>query len=139
MDEERTRLDAAYRATTYRVAAPGGPLDLRVGTPEPALEALLDALGVRSWAFVSAANPRSRPAAPADNERAHAALLARVRAQGWQALEGVGLPAAGWAPERSLFIAGITRAQALELGRQFGQNAILWGASGGPAELAWLT
>ena len=138
MDEEHACLAAAYCATTYRIAAPGGPLDLRVGAAEPALDALLESLGVSSWAFVSAANPRSRPAAPADNERAHAALLMRVRAAGWHVLEGVGLPDAGWAPERSLFVAGIPRAQALRLAREFGQNAIVCGAIGSPAELAWL-
>ena len=132
MDPDRDRLEAAYRATTYRVATAGGPLEIRVGESEPALDAT-------SWAFVSAANPGSRPASRADNERAHAALLARVHDGGWQSREGAGLPAAaGWAPERSQFIAGIGRTDALRLGREFRQNAILVGVAGGPAAFAWL-
>ena len=139
MDGQRDPLDAVYRATTYRVETPGGPLDLRIGEPAPALDSLLAALGLGSWAFVSAANPGSRPASQADNQRAHSALLAHVREGGWPAFEGVGLPATpGWAPERSLLIAGITHDDALRLGREFGQNAVLLGVPGAPAQLAWV-
>ena len=139
MDDLRAHLDAVYRETTYRVEAPGRSLAIRLGEPAPALDSLLAAVGLTSWAFVSAANPHSRPASRADNERAHAALLAHVREGGWPVFEGLGLPAApGWAPERSLLVVGIAHRDALRLGREFGQNAILLGVAGAPAELAWL-
>ena len=64
MDDQRAHLDAVYRETTYRVEAPGRSLAIRLGEPAPALDSLLAAVGLTSWAFVSAANPHSRQCFP---------------------------------------------------------------------------
>ena len=40
-----------------------------------------------------------------------------------------------WEPEQSLLALGVGKAQAIELGRRFGQNAVVWGTAGGLAEL----
>lgn len=40
-----------------------------------------------------------------------------------------------WPAERSVLVLGIERAIAIELGRRFGQRAILCGRLGGPATL----
>ena len=45
-----------------------GPYDLKVGATHPAFDAALDALGVASWGFISAANPMSQ-AGPACQSR----------------------------------------------------------------------
>lgn len=44
-----------------------------------------------------------------------------------------------WPPEKSLLILEIEREEAHELGRQFGQNAIVYGKSGGTPELLMIS
>lgn len=45
----------------------------------------------------------------------------------WAVYEGAGQGRAGdWAPEPSLMVLGIDRAQAEKLGRRYGQYAIVW-------------
>ena len=48
--------------------------------------------------------------------------------------EGVGEDPA-WPPEASLLILGMRPGQAVKVGRQFGQLAVLVGRTGGPAHL----
>ena len=54
--------------------------------------------------------------------------------------EGQGVPdAADWEPEISLLVLGIGREQAVAIGRDFGQLAIVCGRPGGVAELVACT
>jgi Protein of unknown function (DUF3293) len=131
-------LEAAYLATTFRVEAPGGKIDIRVGHKQPKLDALLLQLGATEWAYVTAWNPGSRLARADQNTFAQDELLRLVRDRGFAFYEGLGIPdIEGWAPERSIWIARIGRREAIELGRQFGQNAIVLGSLSGVAELVW--
>jgi hypothetical protein len=131
-------LEAAYLATTFRVEAPNENIDIRVGHMQPKLDALLLQLGATEWAYVTAWNPGSRLARSDQNTFAQDELLRLVRDRGFVLYEGLGIPdLEGWAPERSTWIAGIGRREAIELGRQFGQNAIVIGSWGGVVELVW--
>ena len=126
----------AYRCTTYRLAAPGGYIDIRIGRRHPRLDVLLSALSVTEWAFITAWNPGSNLGSTAQNTAAQVELERIVREGGHAFYPGEGIPdLAGWAPERSLWIAGVARAAAVELGRRFGQKAIVVGSSGASAEL----
>lgn len=137
-DRERARLLPFYLATTYRAAAPAGPIDLRIGQPSPALDRLLESLGARTWAFISAANPRSQALPEPENAARHGAFRALVEQRGLRFFAGEGIPdEAGWVAEPSLLIPGLPLDQALELATSFGQNAIVWGERGTPARLAW--
>ncbi len=133
----RADLDAAYRATAYTAGTPRGTLTLRVGEPSPALDALLASEGATSWAFITAYNPGSvlRPAA--ENEARQRDLRAAVEALGYTFYEGQGI-GAGWPPEASLLIPGVSEDQAAALGRRFGQAAIVVGQMGGTPRLLWL-
>ena len=137
-DEQRRRFEAAYRATTYAAALPGGVVALRVGGTHSALDAFLAAAGATSWAFVSAWNPRSAPLPAEENATRQRALVAAVGALGLAAFPGVGRGDDGSPPEESLLIAGITRDAAGALGERFSQNAVVFGELGRPAELLWL-
>lgn len=124
-------LDAAYRATTYRVCLPQGAIDLRVDVAAPALDRWLEQHSHHCWAFISAVNPGSIPQSAAENARRHAELTAAVAALGLDCTPAFGIPdGADWVPEPSLFIAGLDRPEALALARRFGQNAIVWGKRG---------
>jgi hypothetical protein len=136
---DRLALDAAYRATTYRVHAPERAIDVRIARGHPELDALLAAMRAETWAVVTACNPRSRPESPEVNRERHARLVEAVERTGLLHLEADGVPADDrWTPERSLFVAGLSRQQAASLGHRFEQNAIVYGVRGGVAELVWL-
>lgn len=130
-------VEAAYRRTTYRVDAPGGPIALRIGERSHALDALLRGLLCESWAFVSAANPASRLLPEADNAQRHQALAARLNDAGWTWYSGCGIADDGGWREQSAWVAGISAADAAALGRAFGQNAVVAGRLDDVAELLW--
>ena len=128
-------LVAAYRAAEYHVIAPV-PFILRVSEHSPALDTLLGEHAASQWAFVTACNPGSVPLPDAENAARSAGLLAEVA--GYTTYPGEGRDAAGGWAEESVLIVGIGRAEAVELGRRWGQAAILAGGRGGPAELVWI-
>lgn len=120
-------LRAAFLGTRYGPAGERGELSVQRGPPP--------AWACGTWAVVTAWNPGGLPASPADNARAGAALLARVRNAGFDpvpALNGE----AGWT-EAALLVPRASLRQAAEWGAAFGQAAVLWGA-GARAALVWL-
>jgi hypothetical protein len=132
-------LDAKYRATTYRVFVRDGvPIDLHIGEASAALDALLAGHVAKTWAFITAWNPASRRWSAEENDSRQAELRNEVRARGWRSLEGAGVPArSDWQPEASLLVLDISKADAVALGRRFGQNAIVAGRLGEAAELIY--
>lgn len=134
-----TKLDDVYRATTYRVHAPGARrIDLRIGERSAALDGLLEERRATSWAFMTAWNPGSRPLPEAENARRQAGLLALLRERGFEWLAGSGIPAGGdWQPEESVLVLDVDREDAVAIARAFGQAAIVWGVRGGAAELVY--
>ena len=139
MASDESRLKPAYIATTFRIESPSGSIDIRIGQKQPKLDGLLLQLGVTEWAYVTAWNPGSRPTSRSENASAQDDLTRVVRDRGFTSYEGDGIPdTEGWAPERSIWIAGISRQEAAQIARDFGQNAIVIGTLGGVAELVWL-
>ena len=133
------KLEEAYLSTSYWVEEVKRPFKIRVGKSNPQLENLLTRYGVNSWAYITACNPRSTPQTLEENERQHAKLLHATQSLGCQALSGHGVGDDGiWPPEKSLLILGIDRISACELGKHFGQNAIVVGERGGSPELLML-
>lgn len=117
-------------------SSPLGPFILRIGAPSPAADRLCEQLGHRSWVYITACNPRSRVLTPQQNAARMAQLEQLLRAQGWQFFPGAGRGEdPSWAPEPSLFVPGIDRELALQLGRHFHQHAVVYGEQGGTAEL----
>lgn len=132
------QLLAAYRNAEYVVF--GEPqIVLRIGAANGALDALLQAHGAPGAAFISAANPRGRRIPERANRAAQLALAGAVRQAGFACYPGEGHdPSGAWRAEPSLLVLGIMRAQAAELGRRFGQNAIVYARRGGAPELVLL-
>ena len=128
---------AAYQDADYVVFAEP-PIVLKVGIPSPRLDALLEAEGVPCAAFVTAANPRSKPRSKEENARALAGLDQLVAASGypWRPAEGRE-PDGSWV-EPSRLVLGISRDNAETLGRLFGQNAILFIEKGRAPEVVVL-
>ena len=128
------KLMEAYQAADYVVFAEP-EFVLKIGEPSRRMDALLEQEGATTAAFLTAANPRSKPQSPAQNASALSALDQLVAAAGypWRAGEGRE-PDGSWV-EPSRLVIGIYRENAEALGRLFGQNAIVFVEKGGPPEL----
>ena len=132
MGETQTNLPLdlhdAYLKTTYRVSTDTGVINIRIGERQPSLDELLEAAGAASWAFITAFNPHSTPVSDAQNIMRQADLRRHVIGAGYPVHDAMGEPDGGdWLPEDSLLILGMTRADAIGLGRRFHQNAIVFG------------
>ena len=128
-------LRAAYEKALYVVY--GTPeLVLRVGEPSEALDALMDEEGAETAAYLTAANPRGELQAKRENELSSAALHQALADAGYSCLLGEGRdPKGEWPPEPSVLALGISRREAMVIGRSYEQNAIVFIERGRPAEL----
>ncbi len=132
------RHDEVYIETAYRVADGAQRFSIRVGERCAPIDALLDAHDAEEWAYVTAHNPGGRRADADANEAAQQRLEAALRASARPVLHGEGVgDDGGWPPEPSLLVLGLTRADAVALARRFGQEAIVAGRRGAPAELVY--
>ncbi|MDX1682449.1 MAG: DUF3293 domain-containing protein [Phycisphaeraceae bacterium] len=132
-------LEQAYRRTRYRAELPIGPVVIRIGQPTPALDQWLADEDFHDWAFLTAANPFSRPTDPDTNAARQAQLADRLRKDGWRFYTGEGIPDEGddWSAEPSWMVVDIDPDTAMAIAREFNQNAIVTGRCGEPARLTW--
>ena len=134
MDEGLLR---AYGQTLFVADVPScGHVCIRIGEKTDLMDELLDSTGASTWAFITASNPASIPLTPQDNQDRNVELGDRIASLGLTAWPGVGQSQHDdWPPEESLLVLGVDRNLAVQLGREFGQFAIVVGVRGGPAEL----
>ena len=119
-------LVAAYRRTEFRVADRGWSFVLRHDEHSKVLEECHRAFGVTCSAYITAWNPRSEVMSREQNEAAQARLEAEVQAAGLECLRGIGVdPSGPWPGEPSVLVLGISTDDAMRLGREYGQNAIV--------------
>lgn len=124
MNEEAALL-RAYRETDY-VVFTRPPFTLRVDEASPALLDLHEACGVRASAYLTACNPGSRLLPELENADRQARLRSALVRRGHALFEGIGRhPGGGWPGEASFLILGLELAEAMALGREWGQRAIL--------------
>ncbi len=136
--EERMRLEEAYRRTSFIVRSESDSIVRRVGNPAPEMDVILNEKSVEEWAFVTACNPRSMNLPEEENRARQESLEKLVSQRGYAVMRGEGVGDGGdWLPEPSLLILGISKKAAIELGRLFGQNAVVAGRVGQAVELLW--
>ena len=133
------RLEAAFKATTYRVSTEEGEFALRIGQLDHRFDAFVAALGGGSWGIVTAANPAARRCAEADNVRALQALQDRVGRLGiafrhtcHHADDGA------WPDEKGVLLLNADVNEICCLARDFGQCACVVGSVGHAPELVWI-
>lgn len=124
----------AFRAAAYHVN-----LDMvawatiRVDLPLPA--DLVELVGSRPWAFITAWNPQARRRPPAENLAAQSNLLAALQAQPDALMRpAIGVGSSGWI-EPSLFVVGPDVAELDQLASAYGQLAYVHGEAGSAALL----
>lgn len=129
-------LHRAFVATRFTVELAGVVYDIRVSERLPAaLEGYLGRVGVKDWAYVTAWNPNSVPLSVEEN-RVRQDVLRRELEPRHPLLAGVGIGSDGWS-EESLFVAGIDFAEAIRIGRSYGQLCVVAGTSEDVARLVY--
>ncbi|SOD41649.1 DUF3293 domain-containing protein [Nitrosovibrio sp. Nv4] len=123
-------LIAAYRSTNYRAGTGEDGITLRVGEYSEPLSRLFAQSGHRCAAFITACNPFGALENREANMKACADLrdrLDRYVARPDQIIEGMGIGSSGaWPPEKSFLVLGLDLETSRTLGREFGQNAVVW-------------
>jgi hypothetical protein len=135
--EERDRLEAAYRASTYFVDGPAGRFALRVGQTSAEVDALAAAHQVNTWTYITAHNPGSVMTAGQQNERRQRELEKTVEESYYPIYSGEGKGEGEWPAEPSLLVLGVSETAAAAMAHRFGQAAVLFGERGSPARLLW--
>ena len=126
----------AYKNTTYRVYLPHGEIDIRIGVLNPLLKELLLSNNVASWAFITACNPYSVMQNADVNTLLNTQLEDYLLGKRYLFFKGMGVgDDDSWEPETSFMVLNIRKEDAVKLGRQFKQNAIVIGVIGTSAEL----
>jgi len=119
-----------YICQNYRLQPGVEPLDF---------QAFLRQNGWRTFSFITAWNPFSgRSRSLAENQQAQAELEQKLGERNLTFLPAVARDQARkWPEEPGIFVFDTPLAQMLDLGTQFGQNAILWGEVDGTPEALW--
>ena len=128
-------LIAAYKNTRYHVFNTG--ITICIDENNVLLDELLRKQDAKSWAYITAYNPFSQTFTAEANDARHRLLLQSVAA--FSSFEGEGKGAdESWPPEKSLLILGISKEQAIAIGNEYEQNAIVYGEAGQTAQLLLL-
>jgi len=121
------KLIEAYQSTAFVVDGPNGEITLRIGKMSQEIDNLLSTHGAARCAFITAWNPRSIQLESEENSRRHAQLIERICQLGFFFFPGRGIDQnKNWTQEESVLVIGIERSLALDLGRKYGQNAIVF-------------
>jgi hypothetical protein len=132
-------LEAAFRATTYRVETSEGPFDLRIGRNDPAFDHFLHGQGVCRWGILTACNPGALHLSAEENQCRQEQLLMRLRALGCLFFAGCNVADQGdWPPEASCLILQLGEDELRTLARAFSQLAVVCGDTGSPPRLLWV-
>ncbi len=118
-------LDAVYEVTELGFS-------LKIGTSCPPLQTLLEYHQLPSFAILTAYNPKSALCSPRQNEQYHQKLIKALDQLPFPRFSGRGVdPKGQWPDEPNFLILGISKEEAVKLGSQFGQNAIVYGGADG--------
>ncbi len=114
----------AYTNTKFNVFIPA--IVIEIGKRNEDLDALIKKEGQTEWAYLTAYNPFSKELTDKENLKRQSHLLSKISDYKFYEGEGVGEDPT-WKPERSILIVGIARNEAISFGREFEQNAIVYG------------
>lgn len=129
----------SYNKALYSFEHNGRRIPLRIGQRCAELCDLLLAMGSAEAFCLTAWNPFSQRQTDESNEAAQAQLRTALDTLGALSLPAWGESADGsWEAEPGMLVFNIDRAQAIELGQRFRQNALLSIAADGTASLLLL-
>ena len=136
---EIANLQIAYQQAIYQVYDRDCTIQLQIGKSNSQLNSLLQKYNTSTWALITAANPYSQCLSEAENQQRHELITEYLKYFNFTTIDAVGKDEAGaWTPEQSLFILNINLCDAIAIGREFQQNAIVYGKSNKAPQLIWL-
>ena len=131
-----SELFEAYKNTTYLVYSPIGEIDIRIGVMNPLLQQLLLNNSSESWVFITAYNPYSVMQDAGVNTILNTQLEDYLSGKRYLFFKGIGVgDDDSWEAEASFMVLDIRKEDAIKLGKQFKQNAIVTGVIGNLPEL----
>lgn len=131
-------LEAAFRATRYRVDSAAGMFDLRIGVVNCAFDDFLRGQGVGCWGLLTAHNPGG-VRCDDDNAARQRRLLQRLQQLGWRYFAADNIADDGrWPPELSVLIVQVGEQALRALASEFSQAAVVCGEVGAAPCLVWL-
>ncbi|MGL5831995.1 MAG: DUF3293 domain-containing protein [Waterburya sp.] len=145
--ELKAHYEQAYKQAIYEVYNGQETTRVKIGEYCLPLNSLIlrgdydprSLLDCYSWAIITAFNPYSQTLTELENQQRHHQLRSHLEELQLPWLEALGRDQTGiWTPEQSFCILGLERLEAIAIGRQFEQNAIVYGELHQPAELQWL-
>lgn len=126
MDTISKELIKAYFKATFRVVDDKNEIILKPNVKSEDVVRLHSKHQVSTSALITAYNPYSEDTQQSINESAQTELI-EVVAQQWKTLNGEGFdPAGAWKSEPSILVLGVGIDEAINIGKQFNQNAILF-------------
>ncbi|GDX53493.1 hypothetical protein LBMAG27_25400 [Bacteroidota bacterium] len=114
----------AYTNTKFHVFIPA--IIIEIGKRNEDLDSLIKGDEQVEWAYLTAYNPYSKELTDKENLKRQSQLLSKISDYKFYEGEGVGEDPT-WKPERSILIVGIPKNEAISSGREFEQNAIVYG------------
>ena len=130
-------LEAAFRATTYRVETDEGVFDLRIGLSNKMFDVFLRRKDVSCWGIVTAFNPGGIRSDDA-NLRCHHQLLEKLQASSWIYLPACNLADdEAWPDEHGFLILQASEKEVCNLAAERCQLACVCGDVGTLPRLVW--
>ncbi len=128
-------LETIYQKTNYVFSAPN-VIRLNIGKPNPLIDKLFNQFKCLTGGFITACNPQSKKTKPENNRienlKLEELLIGKVY------FHGVGIdPDTEW-KEESFKVLGIEKAELIEFGRIFKQNAVVFVQKDHAPELVWI-
>ena len=122
----KPELRLAYEKADYLASG----ISFHVAVPSRELDSLI----ATTASYITAANPHSKVKSPLENQIAHARLQSLVAGYASHPAESRD-PVRQFPPEKGLLVLGITRYDAMAVGRVLEQNAIVFIEKNRPPEL----
>ncbi len=133
-----TYLETSYWTELIRMDEQGANLKIGHALPE-SLELQVEEYQIKRFAFLTAWNPGSQPLDQWHNRWRNLNLELELHAHCRLLRRGLGVGTdSNWTPEESFLAVDIPLEKAVEIGREFGQNAIIAWQKGGVPELWWI-
>jgi len=145
MSFQKNNLHIAYLKTEFSIEAKDGTLWVSPLRETQGLKEFLSRNGIMNWAIITPENPRSEVLSPEENQKRIAEFIKtglhdeKTGERKWDSLDSISRPAPEYAadPERGFFIMNIFPWEAVRLGHQFGQNAIVIGKGADQISIVW--
>lgn len=117
---------ASYERASYHVEASPSFI-LKIGRYSPELHSMYEASSKKRAAFITAYNPGSIELSNEDNKERNQRLEEKIQTLLLDYIYGESTcDESEWTGEKSFLILGIKQEEAISLGKEFGQNAIVW-------------